>query len=87
MIRMAWARPVLNYLKENAGLVNDLELAFADLRRTSSGVPTTGTVDHGIGHDCYLWMIHEHAILIRMGTEANQPKLWGEAIKPIESDL
>ena len=85
-MRIAWARTVLNYLRENEGLVNDLELAFADLRRTSSGFPTEGTVDHGIGHDCYLWTIHQHAILIRVGTEDTQPKLWVEAIKPIESD-
>ena len=85
MIRLAWAREVLNYLEDNEGLVDQLELAFADLQRTSFGIPSYGVIDDGVAPDCYLWTIHDHAILIRKGTEGRRPKLWIEAIRPLDS--
>ncbi len=42
MYRFAWSKEVLNYLKDNEGLVNKLELAFADLRKSATGMPTYG---------------------------------------------
>ena len=45
-----------------------------------------GTVDEGISADRYIWHIHDHAILIRKGIEDTQPKLWIEAIKPVEPE-
>lgn len=86
MYRFAWSKEVLNYLKDNQGLVNKLELAFADLRQSPTGMPPYGIVDEGIADDRYIWRIHDHAILIRKGVENVQPKLWIEAIKPIEQD-
>ena len=84
MFQFAWSKEVLNYLKDNKGLVNKLELAFADLRQSATGMPPDGIVDEGISADRYLWRIHDHAILIRKGVEDGQLKLWIEAIKPIE---
>ena len=82
--QFVWSREVLNYLQDNAGLVDQLELAFADLRRSTTGLPSDGLVDEGIGRDRYLWIICAHAILIRRGVDGEQPKLWIEAIKPVE---
>ncbi|HRW10741.1 MAG TPA: hypothetical protein P5121_36820 [Caldilineaceae bacterium] len=87
MVRLAWSKEVLNYLKDNQGLINQLELAFADLRQSSSGLPPYGIVDEGIGADHYIWRIHGHAILIRKGVDHGHPKLWVEAIKPIAPDF
>lgn len=84
MYQFAWSKEVLNYLKDNAGLVNKLELAFADLRKTATGIPADGIVDQGISSEHYLWLIHDHAILIRKGVESGQPKLWIEAIRPVD---
>lgn len=39
MYRLIWSKEVLNYLKDNEGLVNQLELAFADLRKSATGMP------------------------------------------------
>lgn len=86
MYRFAWSKEVLNYLKDNEGLVNKLELAFADLRKSATGMPTYRLIDEGVSTDCYLWRIHDHAILIRKGVENAQPKLWIEAIKPVEPE-
>ena len=86
MYQFAWSKEVLNYLKDNQGLINKLALAFADLRKSASGMPPYGLVDEGIGADRYIWRIHDHAILIRKGVENAQPKLWIEAIKPIEPE-
>lgn len=88
MYRFAWSKEVLNYLKDNQGLVNQLELAFADLRKSATGMPPYGMVDEGISANRYIWRIHGHAILVRKGVEDAQPKLWIEAIRPIglESD-
>lgn len=85
MYQLAWSKEVLNYFKDNVGLVNQLELAFADLRKTATGMPPYGLVDEGIAADRYLWRVHDHAILIRKGVENGQLKLWIEAIKPIEA--
>ncbi len=82
--QFAWSREVLNYLRDNAGLVDRLELAFADLRRSAIGLPSDGLVDEGIGADRYLWTIHGRAILIRRGMDDEQPKLWIEAIQLLE---
>lgn len=89
MYQFVWAKEVLNYLKDNAGLVNRLELAFAELRKSSTGMPEAGLIDNGVSPEHYLWLIYDHAILIRKGIEDETPKLWIEAIKPIEksSDL
>lgn len=84
MYQFAWSKEVLNYLKDNIGLVNKLELAFADLRKSTTGMPPYGIVDPGISVDHYLWSIHDHAILIRKGIENGRPKLWIEAIRPID---
>lgn len=86
MYRFAWSKEVINYLKDNEGLVNKLELAFADLRKSPAGMPPYGMVDEGISADRYIWRIHNHAIMIRRGIEDAQPKLWIEAIKPLASD-
>ena len=86
MYRLVWAKEVLNYLRDNEGLINQLELAFADLRKTVTGMPSYGIVDEGIAPNRYIWRIHDHVILIRKGVEDQYPKLWIEAIKPIESD-
>jgi hypothetical protein len=83
MPRLAWSKEVLNYLRDNEGLVNQLELAFADLRKSATGIPPYGVIDEGIAADRYLWRIHDHAILIRKGVEDGQPKLWIEAIRPV----
>lgn len=83
MHRLAWSKEVLNYLRDNEGLVNKLELAFADLRRSATGMPPYGVIDKGIAEDRYLWRVHDHAILIRRGVEDGQPKLWIEAIRPV----
>jgi hypothetical protein len=83
MYQFAWSKEVLNYLKDNKGLVNQLELAFADLRNTATGMPPYGIVDEGISADRYVWSIHEHAILISKGVEDGDLKLWIEAIKPL----
>ncbi len=83
--QFAWSRDALNYLRDNVGLVDRLELAFADLRKSATGLPADGFVDEGIGDGRYLWTIHGHAILIRRGTDGEQPKLWIEAIKPLPS--
>ncbi|MBV7331765.1 hypothetical protein KFU94_26765 [Chloroflexi bacterium TSY] len=85
MYQFAWAKEVLNYLKDNEGLINQLELAFADLRKTTTGLSPYGTIDEGISPDCYIWQIHDHALLIRVGVERAQPTLWIEAIKPVDS--
>ena len=84
MFKFVWGRSALNYLRDNTGLVNDLELAFADLRQTTTGRPSYGTVDEGVDENRYLWYIYNYAILIRVGAEGGQSKLWIEAIKPIE---
>ena len=86
MYRFAWSKEALNYLKDNEGLVNKLELAFADLRKSPTGMPPYGVVDEGISADRYIWRIHDHAILIRRGIDDGQPKLWIETIKPVEPD-
>ena len=86
MYRFVWSKEVLNYLKDNEGLVNQLELAFADLRKSATGMPPYGLVDEGISVDRYIWRIHDHAILIKKGVEDAQFKLWIEAIKPVEPD-
>lgn len=85
MVQLAWSKEVLNYLKDNVGLVNKLELAFADLRKTADGIPAYGIVDPGVSPDHYLWIIHDHAILIRKDVEYGQPKLWIEVIRPISA--
>lgn len=86
MYRFAWSKEVLDYLKDNTGLIDKLELAFADLRNTTTGVPAYGTIDEGIAPDRYIWYIHGHAILIRTGTEDGHLKLWIEAVRPVESE-
>lgn len=86
MYRFAWSKEVLNYLKDNEGLVDQLELAFADLRKSATGMPPYGVVDEGIGANRYLWHLHGHTILIRKGAEDAQPKLWIEAIRPIKPE-
>lgn len=87
MYRLAWSKEVLNYLKDNEGLVNELELAFADLRKSATGLPRYGTVDEGIAPSHYLWHIHDHVVLSRKGIEDAQPKLWIEAIRPIAPEV
>ena len=87
MYRFVWGKAALNYLKDNEGLVNQLELAFADLRKTTTGLPPYGMIDEGIAQDRYIWHIYGHAILIRVGVEDSQPKLWIESIKPIAPDF
>ena len=71
-------------MRDNAGLVNQLELAFADLCKSATGLPANRFVDEGIGSDRYWWTVHGHAILIRREVDGEQPKLWIEAIKPLE---
>lgn len=83
MNRLAWSKEVLNYLRDNEGLVNQFELAFADLRRSATGMPPSGVIDKGIAEDRYLSRIHDHAILIRKGVEDGQSKLWIESIRPV----
>lgn len=85
MYQFAWSKEVLNYLRDNVGLVDQLELAFADLRKSPTGTPADGFVDEGVSVDRYLWHIHGHAILIRKGLDGERPKLWVEAIKPIDA--
>lgn len=82
MYRFVWSKEVLNYLKDNVGMIDDLELAFGDLRKTKDGYPEYGIVDKDFSENRYTWTVHEHKILIRIGIEDSQAKLWLEAIQP-----
>ena len=53
--QFAWSRNALNYLRDNVGLADRLELAFADLCKSATGLPADDFVDEGIGDGRYLW--------------------------------
>ena len=64
MYQLRWSKEALNYLRDNRGLVNSLELAFLDLRSESGGIPKDGTVEE-TDYNLYTWRIHGHVVFLR----------------------
>ncbi|MEZ4865380.1 MAG: hypothetical protein R3C14_28990 [Caldilineaceae bacterium] len=84
MFRFQWSKEVLNYLKDNQGLINDLELAFAEYRAEGTQIPTQGVLDM-IAPMQYIWGIHNHIVLLRLVLEDAQWKIRIEVVKPTRS--
>lgn len=85
MFRFQWSKEALAYLRGNQGLVNRLELAFAEYRAQGTATPNQGVVDMIASHH-YLWRIHDHIVLLRLVFEEDQWKIRIEAIKPARSN-
>ena len=81
MLRLSWSDEALNYIADNEGLIDQLELAFADFRREGDGKPKVGVVDE-IGINLYLWQIHGHLILLRHVHGDVRLKVRVEVIRP-----
>lgn len=84
MLRFQWSKEVRNYLRDNEGLINNLELAFADYRQQGTRLPAAGVVDE-IAPLQYIWGIHEHIVLFRLMLEESVWKVQVEVIKPTRS--
>ena len=84
MFRFQWSKEILNYLKDNQGLINELELAFAEFRGRGTRTPEQGVVDM-IAPLQTIWGIHDHIILFRLVVEESKWKIRVEVIKPTRS--
>jgi len=81
MLRLPRSKDALTYLRQNIGKINALELAFADYRLSSSGVPEAGFFME-IREDVYLWRIHNHYIRIRQVPDDERLHMRIEEIQP-----
>lgn len=84
MFRFQWSKEALNYFKDNQGLINDLELAFAEYRERGTRTPEQGVIDL-IAPLQYIWGIHDHIVLFRLVLEEPPWKIRVEVIKPVRS--
>ena len=87
MNRLRWAKEALNYLKDNRGEVNALELAFAALRRAPGGLPNDGILVRlpyrSRVRSLYLWEIASHRVYLTRDEQEQTTRI--EAIKPSKS--
>lgn len=84
MFQFQWSREVHNYFADNEGLINPLELAFAEYRKEGTRVPQQGVVDMIDQHQ-YTWGIHDHLVLVRLVQREGEWKIRVEVIRPIRS--
>ncbi|MBV7326936.1 hypothetical protein KFU94_01480 [Chloroflexi bacterium TSY] len=84
MFRFQWSKEGLNYLKDNQGLINELELAFAEFRGRGTRTPEQGVVDQ-IAPLQYIWGIHEYIVLFHLVPEDSGWKIRVGVIKPVRS--
>ena len=84
MFRFQWSKEALNYLNENRGLVDELELAFAEFRAQGTGVPVQGVVEE-LAPLHYLWGIQGRVIMFRHVRSDSRWIIRVEVIKPVRS--
>ena len=84
MFRFQWSKEVLNYLNNNRGLINELELAFAAFPAQETKTPEQGVVDQ-IAPLHYIWGIHEHIVMFRHVLGDSQWIIRIEVFKPMRS--
>ena len=84
MFRFQWSKEVLTYFRDNEGLINELELAFAEFRERGTRTPEQGIVDM-IAPLHYIWGIHGHIVMFRHLRIDSQWIIRVEVVKPVRS--
>ena len=83
MLRLSWSKDVLGYLERHEGQINDLELAFANFRKSPDGLPVEGIIVE-ISYRIYIWKIHDHLIRLRHIPGGSKLHIRVEAIRRVK---